>query len=193
MIDQYAKNYSHALVWRHSLQEHVTSFSSILQCVSLSLHSLYNASVQHPLRRLYRTGPNLRGIGFWRNASDVDICATLTNVDAQFWRTHRERCAQVIEEDFQSYLVVLETLLYFFIIYSAARHMWGAACFLTRKSLERHGLVERYSPRTLAWLHTRFPSTRRHYASSEENAARRRERIDAGDNDDSPYSAYGTD
>lgn len=173
------------------MHAHLPSLTEILEFVSQSLAAGYTSAVVGPLRRLYRTGPTLGGLGFWRNASDADICAALTNVDAQFWHVHKERCARTIEEDFQSYLVVFETAVYFLVLYQALRALWLVVCTISHKTLQRHGIVERYSPRTLAWLQTRFPSMQSDYQSANVGGQDLRNAEDGHTNkSDSPYSVY---
>jgi len=82
---------------------------------------IYTRVVIAPLQRLYFQGPRLFGYGFWKGASQHDICAALTNHNSEFWAQHSDACAQIVRRDFQSHVVLFETAAYFFILFLALR------------------------------------------------------------------------
>lgn len=86
------------------------------------LQRSYDYLIVSPLYKLYRFGPRVHGVGFWKNATDFDICCALSTVDAQFWRQNPEKCVEIIRSDFNSYLIFLETFFYFLILYKLAQH-----------------------------------------------------------------------
>ena len=63
----------------------------------------------NPLHALWRRGPAL--FGFWEGASDEQICARLSGVDAVFWGSsdaaHGE-CARMILRRYDSFFVVAQ-------------------------------------------------------------------------------------
>ncbi len=75
--------------------------------------SAYAYVIVDPLRRLYLHGPRLHGYGFWKGAAPHDICAALTNYESAFWKNNEKECMQVIERDFNSLVVLVETIMYF--------------------------------------------------------------------------------
>jgi len=89
-------------------------FFSLLQ---QTISTVYTKVVLGPLRRLYFYGPRFYGHGFWRGATAADICAALTNHDSQFWLQHPQACADIIEKDFHSIVVLAETVGYFVALY----------------------------------------------------------------------------
>lgn len=74
---------------------------------------IYNALVYEPIYRLYRYGPAIKGVGFMRGAPIVEICSSLTNVEAKFWLQHQEECEALISREVNSYIVLIETAMYF--------------------------------------------------------------------------------
>jgi hypothetical protein len=78
---------------------------------------LYEYTIWRPLLRLYRLGPSWSNWGFWRNATDAAVCEQLTGVANEFWRAHSDQCVARIEQEFSINMVVIETLLYLFVLY----------------------------------------------------------------------------
>lgn len=79
--------------------------------------ALYAATVLTPLRRLYFDGPRIYGYGFWKGAAAHDICASLTNHSSEFWLGHSAACQEIIAKDFNSIVVLVETIGYFAALY----------------------------------------------------------------------------
>ncbi len=82
----------------------------------------YQHLIWWPFVRLYRLGPSWQRFGFWRNASDASICEQLTGVPIDFWNSHRDDCALRIEQEFSINMVLIETLIYFYVLWSAYRY-----------------------------------------------------------------------
>lgn len=79
--------------------------------------AIYAATMIAPLKRLYFEGPRFYGYGFWKGAAEHDICAALTNHDSNFWMAHSDACKEIIEKDFHSIVVLVETVGYFALFY----------------------------------------------------------------------------
>jgi len=92
----------------------LTNFWNSTKSVAVAV---YAATIIAPLKRLYFEGPKLYGYGFWKGAAEHDICAALTNHDSNFWKSHQEACKEIIEKDFYSIVVLVETIGYFALFY----------------------------------------------------------------------------
>lgn len=71
-----------------------------------------------PLRRLYFHGPeNIAfGLGFWQGLSQSEICARIKNTSEKTWDKLPDECEQITEQLFQSFLITVETILWFYIL-----------------------------------------------------------------------------
>jgi len=80
--------------------------------LSQPLTAVYQRLCVRPLARLYLLGP--KALGFWQGAQPEQMCSTLTASPATFWTqslTTRQECHRLIGVHFQSYLVLVETVL----------------------------------------------------------------------------------
>jgi len=137
---------------RHAFAHRLPSFAALLSCCSATLGAVYSAMIVQPMTRLYRHGPSFHGVGFWRGAASADICASLTQLDAQFWREHAARCEQLIRDDVLSYIVFIETMLYFYLLYQTTRFACSLCAAATRRFGQRRGWLARYSPVVAGWM-----------------------------------------
>ena len=96
----------------------MTSIWSFCKAV---LASAYALTITNPLKRLYYNGPRLYGYGFWRGVPLHDICASLTSYDSEFWQLHNQACLEIVEKDFNSMVVLFETVLYFAALYTIVK------------------------------------------------------------------------
>lgn len=76
---------------------------------------VYSRFYEAPLRELYRRAPCKYG---WCSRDDAHICASLTAVAASHWEENEALCLHLIENNFQSFLVVGNTCVYFFLLYT---------------------------------------------------------------------------
>ena len=65
-----------------------------------------------PLYRVYRKGPTFRGMGFWGSLSDEDVCSRLTGTNSAHWKIHNAECVNIIQEDFQQWVVLIDFGVY---------------------------------------------------------------------------------
>ena len=97
--------------------------------------NMYAAAVGRPLATVYLKGP--RWAGCWAGRDPTDICAALTNVDAMHWRQESAECARVIFREFESWQVLLNTVMYIFVTWYgfrlAAFLLTTLACALWRQ------------------------------------------------------------
>ena len=61
-------------------------------------------------------GPGVDSVGFWRGASDADICARLTHTDSSLWIENQAECAAIILKDFESWVTLINTVVYVFVV-----------------------------------------------------------------------------
>lgn len=92
-----------------------------LSAVSTGLYSIYSWCILRNLARLYLYGPDLNGIGFWQGRTPAAICAHLTPNTEAFWERNLDECQDMIATRFHSGIVLLETVVYFLILF---RLMW---------------------------------------------------------------------
>ena len=163
----------------------IPTLSSVLGICSQTAQHVYHSLIVAPFTRLYRQGPSFYGFGFWRGASDQDICAALTKVEATFWQRNADRCARLIRDDVASYIVLVETVLYFYLLFCTVRLCVWLCARASRRVAERRGWIERYSPTVAHWLEKTFGKQQRATNLSSDVDPT----IDAAD-DDSPYRVY---
>ncbi len=138
--------------------DNLPQFEKLLGFFSTTVALTYEKIVIWPVERLYRHGPSVLGMGFWRGTESADICAAITGVSAKHWIDNEAECERRIEADIRSYVVLLETVLYFFIIYSAFRALCSYAALFFNGILHRRGWIDRYSPRLMGWVRHALPS-----------------------------------
>lgn len=89
--------------------------------------SAYEALVVGPAYRVFREGPSV--VGGWKSQNDCAICAALTTVPEAHWRAsdaNRQECSAVVQNEFASFLVVVDTVAYGFALYYVSRAAWCA-------------------------------------------------------------------
>lgn len=71
-----------------------------------------------PLENLYWNGPVfLNNYGFWGGESPENICHDLTTVRSGHWIENDDICQELLNRRFQSFIVGINTFIYFYIIY----------------------------------------------------------------------------
>lgn len=76
--------------------------------------SVFNLFVTRPLATLYLEGP--AALGFWGGVPLADVCAQLTNTNADFWQSTDatvRACEENVERHFNSWMVLTTTAAYF--------------------------------------------------------------------------------
>lgn len=66
---------------------------------------IYLLFLAYPLHQLYRRG-------IWNGKPLEDICAQLTNYEADFWAAHPIACTEIVERNFDSWLAYAEFIIY---------------------------------------------------------------------------------
>lgn len=86
-------------------------------------------TIDKPIRYLYRHGPDVSlfslgggaavaHFGFWKGASDADICSKLTGgVPAEHWLRHADECAAIVERQYQAFLTAIVVIFYIVLVY----------------------------------------------------------------------------
>jgi len=92
----------------------LNGFWTLTKSIALTI---YAATILTPLKRLYFDGPRLFGYGFWKGAPVHDICAQLTQHNSEFWKNNPDACREIVEKDFHSIVVLVETVGYFALLY----------------------------------------------------------------------------
>lgn len=79
---------------------------------------IWEPAVISPLRRLYFYGPSnlVLGLGFWEGAKKSTICARVKNTEESIWELATDHCDKITEDLFQSFVVFVETLLWFYLL-----------------------------------------------------------------------------
>lgn len=77
---------------------------------------LYNYTIIAPLKYLYIQGPQVYGVGCWEGQSPSMICSQMTGQSESFWDKNRILCDAMIDTKFLSYLTMVETCAYFYIL-----------------------------------------------------------------------------
>ena len=91
----------------------VRSFGDYFPTVSEAIDHVVNLFLFRPLESLYVHGPTLSGYGFHGGKPRDAICAQITNTDTHIWQRNPTQCAEIIEKQVQSYVVVLLVLFYY--------------------------------------------------------------------------------
>jgi len=98
----------------------VANFAPV-QYLSGAMRNLYNTAILSSLARLYVYGPRIGGVGFWQGRPPESICAQLTVSNEDFWLRNMDECQRIISHQFGSWVVLLEFLLYFVILWKLVR------------------------------------------------------------------------
>lgn len=80
-------------------------------------YNAYDVIALQALKRLYLRGPGNSMYGFWHGKEPHEVCGMLANSPADFWLKHPVECDAMITDRVQSYVVVVETGVYFFTMY----------------------------------------------------------------------------
>lgn len=113
--------------------------------ISSGAKLVYEYAVIAPLRRLYFDGPSLNGLGFYAGRLHTDICAELTKIDAFFWHQHPEECANLLDTNFNAFVVGTESVMYVLLILSLFQTVyslvWYRAMLWSLKSQQKKDTV----------------------------------------------------
>ena len=91
------------------------------------LSGAYELLVVAPAMRLFREGPAC--LGGWRGQSEAAICAALTTVPAEHWVGGAAgECRVLVQREFGSFLVVVDTAVHGFLLYYAVRGVQSLLC-----------------------------------------------------------------
>ena len=96
----------------------------------------YDSIVIWPYERLYRMGPGFGNFGFWGGRSVTDICALMTGVGIEHWQRNTEDCEDLVHRQCRSHAVLLETVVYYWLL--ATSFLWSLRflCRLRDKILD---------------------------------------------------------
>lgn len=88
-----------------------------IQSVWDTLRNFYRSFILRGLARLYIYGPYMYGMGFWQGRQPQHICAQLSQIhNEDFWTQNMDTCYELISRNFYSWVVLLETILYFVLL-----------------------------------------------------------------------------
>jgi len=99
--------------------------------------AIYSKLVLTPLARLYLWGPGMGGWGFWGGVDIHNICAQKTSLAAEFWAEHTEECVELVGKHFFSFVVVLQTVFYFILLFWIAKKIYKIVCQLCKHMLSQ--------------------------------------------------------
>jgi hypothetical protein len=93
------------------------------------LWTFYRFLFREPLLRLYRSGPSLRGIGFWGGMTDSEICALATSHAQTFWEVNNSECSKIVQRKEESFVVFTESAIQIYAVYIVTNFViWN--CYL---------------------------------------------------------------
>lgn len=83
--------------------------------------------ISAPLRSLFYKGP--AWLGGWQGRAEADMCAEMTGSPATFWITHAAECGDIVENHFQSFQVVVQIVVYGYLLLTVASLIVRACIF----------------------------------------------------------------
>lgn len=96
-------------------------------------YNIYEKVILLPLLKLYIYGPRWGQWGFWNGAPYYDICAYQTNTPSPFWKDHSQECWNIIEKQFQGFLLAFEVSLYLVFCYFIVTRLVWMLCYLFKR------------------------------------------------------------
>jgi hypothetical protein len=75
----------------------------------------------------------VNGFGFWGGKNETDACAYLTNVPADVWSSQpllRAECSQLLQRRFQSFLISVSVVIYYWILSKALQFLFFRAALV---------------------------------------------------------------
>lgn len=96
-----------------------TELTKINRMISIWFrYYIWEPVVISPLRRLYFYGPSnlILGLGFWEGAKKSTICAKVKNTEESIWALAPDHCDKITEDLFQSFVVMVETIIWFYLL-----------------------------------------------------------------------------
>ena len=112
------------MAWPHATTRYANALQSCITPMLSTVRSAYHGAIVWPVYRLYRNGPSWYGHGFWRGAPAHEVCASLTHVDADFWRLHPVQCERRMLAEVHSCVILFETMAYFALLFVFVRCAW---------------------------------------------------------------------
>ncbi len=117
----------------HSLYQPLIHIISCTRSWCTFFYNIYEKIIMVPLLKLYIYGPRWGHWGFWHGAPYYDICAYQTNTPSPFWREHPQECWNIIEKQFQGFLLIFEMSLYLTCGYFILSRLFWIIYFLMKK------------------------------------------------------------
>lgn len=106
---------------------YLASVVTYLQSVALVV---YDTLVVLPFRRLYFDGPECAGFGFWQGRPSHEICNMITGVGGDLWTSNAEECEDLLERKFKAFVVLFETLIYWYVAYQLIQVLFMRIVFV---------------------------------------------------------------
>lgn len=103
---------------KYNTQEQIEPPPTFFSNIYYTFQTIYTKIILNPLAKLYMWGPNISGWGFWNGMEYYDICASKTKLNSEFWKYHKEECLELISKNFYSFVVVIQTIVYFGLLYA---------------------------------------------------------------------------
>ena len=102
-----------------------------------------------PMHALFMNGPAI--LGCWSGRAIEDICSQLTNTPSSIWVDNMDKCQNIVDTNFRTFMVTLESGLYIYSLYKCTsmffQIVWGKCCRSTKSK----------SPRMVLELHQPLP------------------------------------
>lgn len=91
------------------------------------LNFIFDYFILYPLRKLYFFGPSFYGYGFWSGKDFPEICSELSLV-----KINSFQCNDLLEKKFQSFVILIQISIYFFILYYFVQNLWKSLCYFVQ-------------------------------------------------------------
>ena len=78
------------------------------------LATLYYYTIAYPTMAIYLNAPV--ALGGWGGKTPVEICSSLTHIDATFWFAHFDACQELIERKTGAFVTWTSALFYLFFV-----------------------------------------------------------------------------
>ncbi len=94
-------------------------------------------------RYIYVKGPAIKGIGFWENQNEEDICAEITKVSASHWKItdiNYQECQKLINRKVESFMIGSFLLFSLFLLYYIMNYLFFIRPFIVCSKYKSNNL-----------------------------------------------------
>jgi hypothetical protein len=99
-----------------------TYLSYFIYLISATLKIINEFLLINPVKNVYLKGPKI--LGLWGGDELHDICARLSGGESSFWSRNISECNGIINKHFESYYILISTILYLMVLYKFIYFIW---------------------------------------------------------------------